>query len=116
MVIALDLMHEDIPVLISDGSLKESLEVFARHDGERLPVVNNAQDRLLVGAPVEDRRAAHAGAWRRRAGGRDPAVPMNLSMIRNHLLATALLWALGAIALGADTDTPPSTSSTATED
>ena len=29
-------MHDDIPVLTSDASLKESLEVFARHDGERL--------------------------------------------------------------------------------
>jgi CIC family chloride channel protein len=50
VVIALDLMHDDIPVLTSDDSLKESLEVFARHDGERLPVLNNQQDRRLVGA------------------------------------------------------------------
>jgi CIC family chloride channel protein len=50
VVIALDLMHEDIPVLSSDASLKESLEVFARHDGERLPVLDNAHSRRLVGA------------------------------------------------------------------
>lgn len=50
VVIALDLMHEDIPVLTSDASLKESLDVFARHDGERLPVLDNARDRRLVGA------------------------------------------------------------------
>jgi len=50
VVIALDLMHEDIPVLTSDASLKESLEVFARHDGERLPVLDNTRDRRLVGA------------------------------------------------------------------
>ena len=39
-----------IPVLTSDASLKESLEVFARHDGERLPVLDNTRDRRLVGA------------------------------------------------------------------
>jgi CIC family chloride channel protein len=50
VVIALDLMREDIPVLASDASLKESLEVFARHDGERLPVLDNSHDRRLVGA------------------------------------------------------------------
>jgi CIC family chloride channel protein len=50
VVIALDLMHEDIPVLTSDASLKESLEIFSRHDGERLPVIDNASSRRLVGA------------------------------------------------------------------
>ena len=50
VVIALDLLHEEIPVLTSDASLKESLEIFARHDGERLPVIDNARDRRLVGA------------------------------------------------------------------
>jgi CIC family chloride channel protein len=50
VVIALDLMHDDIPVLTSDASLKESLEIFSRHDGERLPVIDNASDRRLIGA------------------------------------------------------------------
>jgi CIC family chloride channel protein len=50
VVIALDLMHDDIPVLTSDSSLKESLEVFARHDGERLPVLDNLRERKLVGS------------------------------------------------------------------
>jgi len=50
VVIALDLLHDDIPVLSSDASLKESLEVFARHDGERLPVIDNIRDRHLVGS------------------------------------------------------------------
>jgi CIC family chloride channel protein len=50
VVIALDLMHDDVPVLTSDSSLKESLEVFARHDGERLPVLDNPRDRHLVGS------------------------------------------------------------------
>jgi CIC family chloride channel protein len=50
VVIALDLMHDDVPVLTSDASLKESLEVFGRHDGERLPVLDNPRDRRLVGS------------------------------------------------------------------
>ena len=50
VVIAMDIMRDDIPVLTSDASLKESLEVFARHDGERLPVLDNTKDRRLVGA------------------------------------------------------------------
>jgi len=50
VVIALDLMHDDVPVLTSDASLKESLEVFARHDGERLPVLDNSRERRLVGS------------------------------------------------------------------
>jgi CIC family chloride channel protein len=50
VVIALDLMHDDVPVLTGDASLKESLEVFARHDGERLPVLDNLRDRRLLGA------------------------------------------------------------------
>jgi CIC family chloride channel protein len=50
VVIALDLLHDNIPVLSSDASLKESLEVFARHDGERLPVIDNIRDRRLVGS------------------------------------------------------------------
>jgi CIC family chloride channel protein len=50
VVIALDLMRDDVPALTSDASLKESLEVFARHDGERLPVLDNQRDRCLVGS------------------------------------------------------------------
>ena len=50
VMIALDLMRDDIPVLAADASLKESLEIFSRHDGERLPVIDNPRDRHLVGA------------------------------------------------------------------
>jgi CIC family chloride channel protein len=50
MVIALDIMRDDVPILTSDASLKESLEVFARHDGERLPVLNDLVERRLLGA------------------------------------------------------------------
>ena len=50
MVIALDIMHDDVPTLTSGASLKESLDVFSRHDGERLPVLDNESDRRLLGA------------------------------------------------------------------
>jgi CIC family chloride channel protein len=50
VVIALDLMHDDIPVLTGSASLKECLEIFSRHDGERLPVLDNPHDRRLIGA------------------------------------------------------------------
>jgi CIC family chloride channel protein len=50
VVIALDLLHDDIPVLTSDASLKESLDIFKRHDGERLPVIDNPHDRRLIGS------------------------------------------------------------------
>lgn len=50
MVIALDLMRDDMPVLREDASLKESLDVFSGHDGERLPVLDNPTDRRLLGA------------------------------------------------------------------
>jgi CIC family chloride channel protein len=50
MVIALDLMHDDTPTLMEDASLKESLDVFSRHDGERLPVLDNPADRRLLGS------------------------------------------------------------------
>lgn len=50
MVIALDIMQEDIPTLTGDASLKESLDVFSRHDGERLPVLDNPTDRRLLGS------------------------------------------------------------------
>jgi CIC family chloride channel protein len=50
MVIALDIMQDDIPTLTGDASLKESLDVFSRHDGERLPVLDNPTDRRLLGS------------------------------------------------------------------
>jgi CIC family chloride channel protein len=50
MVIALDLMQDDIPVLTGGASLKECLDIFSRHDGERLPVLDNNHDRRLIGA------------------------------------------------------------------
>jgi CIC family chloride channel protein len=50
VVIALDLMHDDIPVLTGGASLKECLDIFSRHDGERLPVIDTPHDRRLIGA------------------------------------------------------------------
>ena len=37
-------------MLAADASLKESLDVFSRHDGERLPVLDNPTDRRLLGS------------------------------------------------------------------
>ena len=50
MVIALDIMHDDVPILTGGASLKESLEIFSHHDGERLPVLDNLTERRLLGA------------------------------------------------------------------
>jgi CIC family chloride channel protein len=50
VVIALDLMRDDIPVLTGSASLKECLDIFSRHDGERLPVLDNPHDRRLIGS------------------------------------------------------------------
>lgn len=49
VVLAIDLVQE-IPCLSSGDSLQESLIVFARHDGERLPIIDNPTNRRLVGA------------------------------------------------------------------
>ncbi len=54
LVIAGDILREDIPVIHPTASLNEALDRFARHLGERLPVVTDG---------VEDRLVE---AWRRR--------------------------------------------------
>ncbi len=48
-VIAIDMMREDFPILNPGQQLAEALRVFSRHDGERIPVVNNEAERKLVG-------------------------------------------------------------------
>jgi CIC family chloride channel protein len=48
-ILALDLMKTDFPVLEADQSLVEAMEVFANHEGERLPVVNELTERRLLG-------------------------------------------------------------------
>jgi CIC family chloride channel protein len=48
-VIAFDMMRDDFPVLTLNQDLTEALRAFTKHDGERIPVVNNDHDRQLVG-------------------------------------------------------------------
>lgn len=50
LVIAGDILHDSFPVVRAEASLNEALERFARHDGERLPVVNNSADHQLIGS------------------------------------------------------------------
>ncbi len=50
IVIARDIVQEGFPTVAPEESLTEALGVFSRHDGERLPVTNNFEDRTLVGS------------------------------------------------------------------
>ena len=50
IVIARDIMREGFPTLAPEESLTEALGVFSHHDGERLPVTSNFEDRTLVGS------------------------------------------------------------------
>ena len=50
IVIARDIVREQFPVLGPEESLTDALNVFSRHDGERLPVMDNFADRTLVGS------------------------------------------------------------------
>ena len=50
VVIARDIMREDFPSLGPDDFLTTVFERFARHDGERLPVLSRDGSRLLVGS------------------------------------------------------------------
>ncbi len=47
VVIALDILQEEFPHVSPDDTLSEALAVFARHDGERLPVLSRDGHRLL---------------------------------------------------------------------
>ena len=79
VVIAFDIMRGEFPVLRPDSTLAEAIEAFARHDGERLPVVDGRDGRLLgrvakadvmlalAHKPGAAARAGAAGA--QRAGG-----------------------------------------------
>ena len=49
-VTAADLMRTDIPVVTPETELREALQHFGRYGGERLPVVNSMQERLLKGS------------------------------------------------------------------
>lgn len=49
LVTAFDVMKEGFPCVAADAVLKDTLDGFAVHDGERLPVVDNLADRRLIG-------------------------------------------------------------------
>lgn len=50
LVIAGDILRDHFPVVRADATLGEALDGFSRHDGERLPVVDNAIDGRLIGS------------------------------------------------------------------
>ena len=50
IIIARDIVREPFPTVAPEESLTDALNVFSRHDGERLPVMNNFEDRTLVGS------------------------------------------------------------------
>lgn len=50
LVIASELMHADFPCLAVDTPLGVALERLLAHDGERLPVVDDFEQRVLIGA------------------------------------------------------------------
>jgi CIC family chloride channel protein len=72
LVIAGDILREDIPIIHPTASLNEALDRFARHLGERLPVVTDQRTQRLVGTLAKtDVILALAGSGGR--GGPDPA-------------------------------------------
>ena len=50
VIIAKDILRESFPALRPDASLTEALERFSHHDGERLPVVSEANGQALIGS------------------------------------------------------------------
>ena len=48
-VIVADIMRDDFPTLSVEQDLTQALQGFAKFDGERIPVINNDQDRTLLG-------------------------------------------------------------------
>jgi len=50
LVIASEVMHEDFGYLDKDATLAQALQVFLKHDAERMPVVDGNGGRMLVGS------------------------------------------------------------------
>ena len=71
VVIAGDILREDIPTIRPAASLNEALERFARHLGERLPVVTDGSP--VSRQPGQDRR--HPRPRRQRPPRRQPHPP-----------------------------------------
>ena len=69
LVIAGDILREDIPTIRPPASLTEALERFTRHAGERLPVVTGDASARLVGSLAKtDVILALAGSARGASG------------------------------------------------
>lgn len=49
LLIASELLHDDMPVTHEDDTLTHALELFLHLDGERLPVVSRGPERRLIG-------------------------------------------------------------------
>jgi CIC family chloride channel protein len=50
LVTAFDLVHRDFPYVAQNATLTEALAKFSRHEGERLPVINDYEERKLIGS------------------------------------------------------------------
>jgi chloride channel protein, CIC family len=50
VVVARDIVREDIPTIAAHDTLSEALDRFAQHDGERLPVLIGDESRKLIGS------------------------------------------------------------------
>ena len=69
VVIAGDILRGDMPVIHPAASLNEALDRFARHVGERLPVVTDQRTQRLVGSLAKtDVILALAGSGQRSGG------------------------------------------------
>ncbi|MDE1170202.1 MAG: ClcB-like voltage-gated chloride channel protein [Verrucomicrobium sp.] len=71
-VVAADLLRDDFPRLTPDEFLAEALGVFARHEGDRLPVVASREEPVLLGTLSKNDlllSLAHAPAAGREAAG-----------------------------------------------
>lgn len=49
LVRAYDLVREGFPSVVSNATLPQVMEAFVHHDGERLPVIRDENDRTLLG-------------------------------------------------------------------
>ena len=75
LIIARDIVRDNFPTVPPGASLAEAMERFARHDGERLPVVGNSgENRLLGSISKTDVILALAGSTKSPASVRAAAV------------------------------------------
>lgn len=65
LLIAQEIQHVEFPCLPADTPLDEALRAFERAEAERLPVVESADDRLLVGSVSKTDLLLHLTGLRR---------------------------------------------------